>query len=423
VGSRPLRVCHLGKYYPPALGGMESHVRTLARAQAALGVEAAVVCVQHADRRGRDVTWQTFAATETVEEWDGPVRVTRLGRRACLARLDLCPQLPGLLARLKPGAVDVVHLQVPNPTMLLSLAAVRCRVPLVITYQSDVIKQKALGMGLRPFEHLVFRRAAAILCSSPYYAGGSPLLKRYAGKVGVLPLGIDLEPFLRPGPAALEHARRILAEHGQPLWLAVGRLVYYKGLDVALRALARVPGKLLVIGDGPLEKELKKLARDLNVADRVQWRGRVSAEELVGAYHAATALWFPSNARSEGFGLVQVESMACGCPVLNTNIPCSGVSWVSLHEETGLTVPVNDPQALARAAQRLWQEPTLRERLGRGARDRAGREFDHRRMASRSLALYRQVLTRKPAAPGGSPGVTSPSFSPPLARDSDFATC
>src|SRR5439155_27360750 len=115
------------------------------------------------------------------------------------------------------------------------------------------------------------------------------------------------------------------------------------------RALARVPGRLLVIGEGPALAGLRRLAAARGVADRVVWRGHVGEDELVGAYHAATALWFPSNARSEGFGLVQVEAMASGCPVINTAVPASGVAWVCRHEETGLTVPVGDAAALAAA--------------------------------------------------------------------------
>jgi rhamnosyl/mannosyltransferase len=245
---------------------------------------------------------------------------------------------------------------------------------------------------MRPFDHLVFRRAAQVLSTSPLYPDGSSLLQAYGVKRQTLAFGIDLAPYLWPSPGALAYADRLQAEHGSPLWLCVGRLVYYKGLHNAIQALAHVPGKLLMIGKGPLEGELRRLAQELRVADRVIWPGHISDEELVGAYHAATALWFPSNARSEGFGLVQVEAMASGCPVLNTAIPASGVSWVSRHEETGLTVPVNDPAALARAANRLVAEPGLRERLGRSARDRACREFDHRTMARRSLEIYRQIL-------------------------------
>ena len=159
-----------------------------------------------------------------------------------------------------------------------------------------------------------------------------------------------------------------------------------------------------MIGDGPLEAELRRLATDRGVADRIVWRGRADPDELVGAYHAATALWFPSNARSEAFGLVQVEALASGCPVINCAIPASGVSWVSPHEETGLTMPVNDPAALAAAARRVLDEPGLRSRLADNGRRRASQEFDYREMGRRSLeiyqrALYRVQLLRGTAAP------------------------
>src|SRR5262249_54805634 len=140
-------------------------------------------------------------------------------------------------------------------------------------------------------------------------------------------------------------------------------LVYYKGFHNAIAALDRVPGRLLVIGTGPLEQRLQELARARGVAGRITWQRWAETEELIGAYHAATALWFPSNARSESFGLVQVEAMASGCPVINTAVPCSGVAWVSRHGESGLTVPVNDPAALAAAANRLLADAGLRREL------------------------------------------------------------
>ena len=168
---------------------------------------------------------------------------------------------------------------------------------------------------------------------------------------------------------------------GQPLWLAVGRLVYYKGLMTAIDALAHLPGRLLVVGTGPLGPRSGRTRRPRRVADRIEWLGHVDADELVGAYRAATALWFPSNARSEGFGLVQVEAMASGCPVINTAIPHSGVPWVSRDGETGLTIPVGDHKALAAASRRLLDEPGLRARLGAAAAERARCEFNDGAMA------------------------------------------
>ncbi len=253
---RRLRICHLGKFYHPARGGIETHVRTLAKAQAELGADVRVLCVNHQDGSGRDVTWSQFTATKTVEDRDGCVRVTRIGRRASLARLDLCFGLPRVLYGLRQSGLDLLHLHTPNPTMLLALAAVRPSIPWLVTYHSDVVRQPRLGLMLRPFEHLILNRAAAILTDSPNYQAGSQMLQMYQDKVGVLPLGIDLAPYIRPSKAALEYAGRLRREHGEPLWLTVGRLVYYKGLDNAIRALAAVPGKLMIVGDGPLKRNL-----------------------------------------------------------------------------------------------------------------------------------------------------------------------
>ena len=386
-----MRICHLGKFYPPACGGIESHLRTLAQAQAKLGLDVQVICVNHADRTGRDVTWRNFARTPHVEEKDETVKVIRLARWGSLARLEVSPKLPRLLRKLQ-SSVDLIHLHLPNPTMMLALALVRPALPCVITYHGDVVKQKYLVKLARPIENIVFRRAGAVLISSPTYPEGSECLQQQRDKLSVIPFGIDLNPLLDPSAESLATAARLRVECGEPLWLLVGRLVYYKGIDQALRALPHVPGNLLIVGEGPLRSELGELARRHGVADRVLWQGRLSNTDLIGAYHAATALWFPSNARSESFGLVQVEAMACGCPIINTNIPSSGVAWVSPDGTSGLTVPVNDPAALANAANRLLSEPGLRERLGRQARERAKAEFDQEQMARRTLDLYERIL-------------------------------
>lgn len=387
------RVVHLGKYYPPATGGIETHTQTLARAQSRLGAEVRVVVVNHA-AAGRDVTFDRFVSTPDATDTDGEIVVHRVGRLANLAKLDVCPSLHELVARLRREfRPDVWHLHAPNVTMMLAILADRRIRPLVVTHHSDIVRQRVLRHAVRPVEHAVYRRAARLLATSPAYIDGSEMLTRFRPKVESLPLGLDLIPFRSPSPVALAHADRFRRDLPGPLWLSVGRLIYYKALDVALRALVHVPGTLLVVGTGPMESAWKGLAAELGVADRVRWLGRVSDDELVGAYHAANAYWFPSNARSEGFGLVQVEAMACGCPVINTDIPASGVSWVCRHDEEGLTVPVNDPSAFAAAARRLATDPGLRERLSATARRRA-EEFDWMTMGERSLEVYRSAVDR-----------------------------
>ncbi|WP_227026886.1 glycosyltransferase [Corallococcus soli] len=375
---------------------MEAHVRTLARAQAALGAQVEVLCANHSVD-GTGTSHEFHGRSPTREDWDGPVRVVRLGRLASVARMDVMPALPLALRRALARGVDVVHLHVPNPSMVLALDAVPRLPAVVVTHQSDIIRQKVAGALFRPFEWMLYARAARLLATSEAYVRGSSLLSTFRDKVRVLPLGIELDAYLHPSAEAREAQARWTAEAaGGPLWLMVGRLVYYKGLFTALEALVHAPGRLVVVGEGPLAAEGRERARALGIEDRVTWAGYLSPEALTGAFRAATALWFPSNARSEAYGLSQVEALASGLPVLNTAIPDSGVAWVSVHERTGLTVPVGDARALAAAARRLVEEPGLRERLGRGAQERARAEFAHDVMASRSLDLYAEALGRPP---------------------------
>ena len=378
------RICHLGKYYPPAPGGIESHVQTLAQAQAQIGLDVSVYCVNH-------------EPGPTRSEHDGPVRLTRFARPASVSKLDICPDLASALRRVES---DILHMHAPNPTMTLALLRARPRVPLVVTYHSDIVKQRVLRTAFRPFERLAFRHARAIMPTSPLYPAGSTFLNLYQDRLHVLPHGIDLTPYLEPSPSALEKAEELRAAHPGPRWLGCGRMVYYKGFLNAIRALVEVPGTLILVGDGPDRPSLEAEARRLGVADRIVFPGKLPhAIDLLPYYLAADAFWFPSNARSEAFGLVQVEAMATGCPVINTRIPHSGVAWVSLDEQTGLTVPVDDPSALAAAARRLIEDPALRARLSAAARVRAVDEFSDRVMAERSLAIYRHVLGEDTPAP------------------------
>ena len=374
----PLRVVHLGKFFHPAHGGIETATRVLAREQARLGCRVRVICMDH--EMGRP----------TRVEHDGPVEVVRLRRSASFGKIDHCSDLSGIL---RDTEADLVHLHTPNPSMIVGLALSGDRRPLVVSHHSDVVKQRLRRLLFSPIERACYDRAAMILAVSAPYIAGSSVLRRYDDRLDVLPIGLDLAPYLDPSPGVEARADLLKRTYPGPIWFACGRLVYYKGFETAIRALPLVRGTLLICGDGPARERLQRLSSRLKLGDRVRFLGRLSSDEdLIAHYRAADAFWFPSNARSEAYGLVQVEAMASGCPVINAAIPHSGVPWVSRHEETGLTVPVDDPGAFAAAARRLLEEPGLRGRLASGARDRAVAEFDCETMGRRSIALYSKAL-------------------------------
>jgi glycosyltransferase involved in cell wall biosynthesis len=174
------------------------------------------------------------------------------------------------------------------------------------------------------------------------------------------------------------------------LVVSVGRLVYYKGLEYLIRAMADVRGKLVIVGDGPLRGKLERLTAQLGLAEKVIFAGVIDNADLLSYYHAAALFVLASVARSEAFGLVQIEAMAAGLPVVNTSLD-SGVPFVSVHEETGLTVPPAEPQALASAINRLLDDSNLRQRFSRAAVLRARREFGLDTMLERTLYLYRDL--------------------------------
>lgn len=378
--SAEIRVLHVGKYYPPAAGGIETHVRTLAVAQRRIGLRPSVFCLNH-------------LPGPTVREDDDGIPVTRFSPGFRAGKLEYCPEAARALR--EPEA-DLLHLQVPNPSMILAILRARPKIPVVVTYQSDLVRQKLTKYAFLPFERAFYRRVAAVFPTSPNYAAASEFLRPYADRIVVLPMGIELDLYLNPSPEARAAADRIRARLAPPVWVACGRLIYYKGLTNAIRALPKTRGTLVVVGDGPDRPALEAEAVRLGVRDRVEFAGGLPYREIVPYYLASRAFWFPSNARSEAFGLVQVEAMACGVPPINTAIPGSGVSWVSRHDESGLTIPVNDPDALAAAANRLADDDELHARLARGAVARAREHFDAEVMARRSAELYRDVLDGNP---------------------------
>jgi glycosyltransferase involved in cell wall biosynthesis len=360
--ARSPRILHVYKDYFPVLGGIENHVRVLAEAQVRAGLKVIVlVC--------------SLGKRTTVEDLNG-VKVVKSGRITTLASMPISLSQPVSLARLAP---DLIHVHSPYPLGEVSAWLLGRGSRLVITYHSDVVRQKGLLRVYGPLLRRVLRRADRILPTSLNYMRTSPWLQPVADKCTVVPLGVDAERFALPASAYA----------GPPTLLFVGRLRYYKGLDTLLKALATLT--LLVAGEGVMRAEWEDLAASLGIASRVRFTGEVDDDALPGIYQQATAFVLPANARSEAFGAVLLEAMASGLPCVTTEVG-TGTSWVVQDGVTGLVVPPDDPASLAGALSRILADPGLARQMGLAGRARVEREFSESVMVDRVMAVYRALL-------------------------------
>lgn len=297
----------------------------------------------------------------------------------------LAPSYPLALLRSAADCDVIVH-HAPFP--LTDLVALRLpdAVSLIIYWHADILGRPLLKSLVAPSIDRALRRADAIVVSDVSVIDSSPALHPFRDKCVVVPYGIKLATWT--DCSASEQAQAEQLRHRYPrLILGIGRLVPYKGFDVLLRSMAGLDAQLVLIGDGPLRHELMQCAEELGIADRVTFAGRIPTSTIKSFLHAAQALAFPSVTSAEAFGIVQLEAMAVGLPVVNTALP-TAVPLVARHDQEALTVPIGDAGALAAALRRILDEPLLAERLGNAGRRRANEEYSQERFLSRIKAVY-----------------------------------
>lgn len=371
-----MRILHIYKDYHPVIGGIENHLRWLAEGQAA---------------RGHDVTVLVTnpAGMKTIAREENGVRVIRAARLTTLASTPLSFALPLFLLRQHP---DIVHLQFPYPLGEISQWLLHRGKVTIISYQSDVVRQAAILRFYNPLLRHVLRRANRILASSPHYIRSSPYLRPLTDRCTVIPLGVDVERFARPRPRQVATIKR---RYPGLLLLFVGRLRYYKGLRYLIEAMRQVQATLLVIGTGPEAAALGDQSYLAGVADRVHFLGDVSDANLPAYYQAADLFVLPSSHRSEAFGIVLLEAMAAGTPLISTELG-TGTSWVNQQGETGLVVPPRNVAALVAAIQQLLHDDSQRQRMAQAAQIRARTQFDLPVLIDRVMQVYQEVLNASP---------------------------
>lgn len=363
-----MRILHVGKYYPPALGGMETFLRDLAEAQVKAGHQVSVLV--HGEGWHPGTSRQHMAGVEVI-------------RAACFGTLAYAPVAPTfgalLAAEIRTMRPDVLHVHMPNtsPFWLLGMGRLP---PLVLHWHSDVVASD-LSRSLRllhgaysALERRLLHKADMVLATSQPYLESSEPLTPFMDKCTAVPLGIDAERLPSPGSDAINACRE---KYGNaPLVVSAGRFSYYKGFSVLLRAARLLTqAQFVIVGNGPLHDQMKHQRDALGLAERVHLPGSLSDQDLHTHMAACDVFCLPSLERTEAFGLVLVEAMSHGRPLVTTEIPGSGVGFVNQDGKTGLTAPPGDEEALAKRIEELLDDRDFAATLGEQGRIRFKEEF------------------------------------------------
>jgi glycosyltransferase involved in cell wall biosynthesis len=368
-----MRILQIGKFYPPVRGGIEAVTFELAEGLNQAGLPTDVLCAN------------TSALTHQEQATAG-YQVIRAGSLGSLLSTSVSPML-ALTTRRLVSRYDLVHVHMPNPMAALALLLARPRARVVVHWHSDVVQQRISMPLYEPLQRWMLQRADAIIATSQRYLEASEALLPWREKTHVIPIGVTDQLGRVQAHRVADVRQRF---NGKRLVFALGRMIYYKGFEVLIEAACQLPDDVVVMigGEGHLLDELSRLRTQYGVQDKVVLLGHIDEADVQNYFAACDVFCLPSTARSEAFGLVMIEAMAMGKPVVSADIAGSGVPWVNDIGVTGLGVPTRSPQRLAWALLQLLDDADLRLRLGAAARRRFLQEFRAQGMIDKTVALY-----------------------------------
>lgn len=367
-----MKILQVNKYYHPHIGGIETVVKDIHEVLVNENIQSDVLCIAEENK-------------DTIESsragFDGVANT--IYKQARTGVIFGMPISWSFLRKYKEIAsqYDLIILHHPFPFGFFAYLLYSNNSPMVVWYHSDIVRQRVLGTLIRPMLKMVLARADRIVVSSQSIASNSSLLTSYKDKL------LEI-PFL----ANHSVTPKVIMEQtsNRPVrLLSVGRLVYYKGYEYLLSAMVGTHADLTIVGEGPLEQSLRAMMTHLKLTNV---RIIPPVDDLSYLYEDCDIFILPSIEKSEAFGLVQLEAMSYGKPVINTALP-TAVPSVSLHNETGLTVEPRNPKALQSAINQLIDDPDLRSRLGANAKQRTLVEFGYDRFRNNLKNMFEQILT------------------------------
>lgn len=377
--GRKLRILQINKLYYPFTGGIEAVVQQIAEGLQEVSEMQVLVC---------------NTKRQTVREKINGVKVTRTGCIGMLGNLPLSVRfLTEFRRQAQKSDILLFHMPFPIGDAAYLLSGIRKK-NIIIWWHSDIVRQKKLLFFYKPLMNWFLKKAVRIVVATQGHIEGSDYLKDYREKCAVIPFGVR-EEVLKDSTDYLFWQK---TENGQQTeqeeirFLFVGRLIYYKGCEVLLRAFHGITGaKLVIVGDGPLKSQMEQKIELWQMQEKVELKGWLKDLELFQEYRNCDVFILPSVVKSEAFGLVQIEAMAYGKPVINTKIP-SGVPYVSLDKETGLTVTPESIEELHKAMRWMIEHKRERAAMGRAARKRVETCFTRENMLQKLMGLCKEVI-------------------------------
>jgi glycosyltransferase involved in cell wall biosynthesis len=372
-----LKILQLSKFYPPVLGGIESVAFELTEGMNRLGFTIDVLCANTTSRTSHDQSASGY-------------RIIRAGSWGKLLSTSIAPAMLTEAKRLFIGK-DIVHVHMPDPMAAFAVWMAKPRGKVVLHWHSDVVNQRRALKLYEPLQEWLLRRADAVIATSAHYVQSSTCLQAWKSKVHIIPIGISEDS--RPDATSKAQALRERFI-GKKIVFSLGRMTYYKGFDVLIDAVSSLPADTVVLvgGGGELLEGYRRRVVAEGLSDRIEFVGRIPDEDVPGYFAAANVFCLSSIVRAEAYGVVLLEAMAMGKPIVTTDISGSGVPWVNQHGVTGLNVPVRNSDELAAALSRILEDAELSARFGSAGRQRFLSCFTSASMVDRTLELYRNLL-------------------------------
>ena len=372
-----MRILQLGKFYPPDIGGIETVMFDITEELNKRGIKCDVLCSNNKNEYKEEV-----------------LNNYKIYRAISYGRLSSTSIAPQMIFKLKEiiNRYDIIHIHHPDPMANLALfIANPKKQKIIVHWHSDIIKQKIFLHFYKPFLYLLLQKADAIIATTSDYIEGSAFLSEFKNKVKTIPIGINLNNL----KCAEQNVNELKEKYkSKKIIFSLGRFIYYKGFQYLIKAAKYLDDNYVILigGDGKLKDGFLNLIKIENLYNKVKLLGKIPEDKLSSYYKACDIFCLPSIERSEAFGLVMVEAMSFGKPIVSTVIPYSGVSWVNRDNYTGLNVEPKNPVALADSFKAILENNKSYQKFSLNAIKRFNEEFTIEKEVSRFIELYTNLL-------------------------------